>query len=104
MSELRKQRIWSEEEFELFHFRDRTGPEVDIVLEFGDGHVVGIEVKASSTYRSEHFSGLRFLRDRLGDRFLGGYVLGLSDRGISMGDRLWGLPVSVLWETSENRP
>lgn len=99
VSELRKQRIWNEEEFELFHFRDRTGPEVDIVLEFGDGSVVGIEVKASSTYRSEHFSGLRFLRDRLGDRFLGGYVLSLSDRGISMGDRLCGLPVSALWET-----
>lgn len=97
VGELRKQRVWTEEEFEMFHFRDRTGPEVDIVLEFGDGRVVGLEVKASATYRPEHFAGLRFLRDRLGDRFVGGYVLSLADRGISMGDRLWGLPASALW-------
>lgn len=98
VAELMKQRSWSEQEYELFHFRDRDGIEVDIVAEFADGSVMAFEVKAMSTPRSDHFKGLRVLRDRLGDRFVGGYVLNTADSGVAMGDRLWALPVSALWE------
>lgn len=98
VGELLRQRTWSEQEYRLFHFRDHTGIEVDIVLEFFDGSVIGIEVKSTSTAKSDHFSGLRVLRDRLGDRFLGGFALNTSDRGLGFGDRLWSLPVSALWE------
>ena len=97
-TELLKQQTWSEQEFRLFHYRDRGGVEVDVVAEFDDGTVVGIEVKTSGTYRSEHFKGLRFLRDRLGDRFRCGVVLGMADRGHVMSDRLVGLPASAVWE------
>ena len=93
-----KQQTWSEQEFRLFHYRDRGGVEVDVVAEFDDGTVVGIEVKTSGTYRSEHFKGLRFLRDRLGDRFRCGVVLGMAGRGHVMSDRLVGLPASAVWE------
>lgn len=97
-AELLKQQSWSREEFRLFHYRDRTGFEVDLVAELGDGTVVGIEVKTSSSYRPDHFKGLRFLRDRLGDRFRRGVVLGMFDRGFQISDRLIGLPASALWE------
>jgi predicted AAA+ superfamily ATPase len=97
-AELMKQRSWSEQEYELFHFRDRDGVEVDIVAEFADGGVIAFEVKAMSTLRSDHFKGLRFLRDKLGDRFLGGYVLNTADSGTFMGDRMWGLPATAIWE------
>lgn len=97
-SELLKQRSWSEQDFQLFHFRDRDGVEVDLVVEFDDGRVLGIEVKASSTYRSEHFAGLRMLRDKLGDRFVAGIVMGMADAGFQYADRLYGLPVSALWQ------
>lgn len=96
--ELFRQQSWSAEEFELFHYRDRDGREVDIVAEFFDGSVIGLEVKSGATYRTEHFTGLRLLRERLGDRFLGGYVLGTAAESIAFGDRLWGLPISALWE------
>lgn len=97
-SELLKQRSWSEHDFQLFHFRDRDGVEVDLVLELDDGRVIALEVKASSTYRSEHFAGLRFLKDRLGDRFIAGIVVGMSDRGYQYADRLFGLPAAALWQ------
>lgn len=97
-AELLKQQSWSREEFRLFHYRDRTGIEVDLVAELGDGTVVGIKVKTSSSYRPDHFKGLRFLRDRLGDRFRRGVVLGMFDRGFQISDRLIGLPASTLWE------
>lgn len=98
VSELLKQRTWSTQEYELFHFRDRGGLEVDLVAELADGSVVGFEVKASATVMANHFAGLRALRDRLGDRFVGGFVLNTSDRGLAYGRKLWSLPVAALWE------
>ncbi|MFZ1911954.1 MAG: ATP-binding protein [Propionicimonas sp.] len=97
-TELLKQRAWSEQDYQLFHFRDRNGAEVDLVMEFDDGRVLGIEVKASSTYRAEQFVGLRVLRDNLGDRFLGGFVVGMADAGYQYAERLYGLPASALWQ------
>lgn len=97
-SELAKQRGWSNEEFELFHFRDRDGMEVDLVVEFSDGRVFLIEVKATETLRSEHSKAIKTLGRRLGDRFTGGAVLSFVSERISLGDNVWSLPVSALWE------
>lgn len=96
--ELLKQQGWSDVEFEVFHYRDRDGVEVDLIVELDDGRVLAIEVKSSVTYKPEHFKGLRFVRDRLGDRFAGGIVLGMAAEGLRFGDRLWGMPISALWE------
>ncbi|MFZ1410943.1 MAG: ATP-binding protein [Micropruina sp.] len=102
-SELLKQKSWSEQDYQLFHFRDRDGLEVDLVLELDDGRIIAIEVKASSSYRSEHFAGLRYLRDKLGDRFLAGVVLGMSGTGYQYADRLFGLPAAALWLARSTR-
>lgn len=98
VGELLKQQTWSEEEFEVFHYRTRTGIEVDVVIEFGDGEVLGLEIKSGTSFRPDHFAGLRSLRDRLGDRFAGGIVLNSGDRGYRFADRLHGLPIAALWE------
>lgn len=98
--ELRRQLVWSETEASLFHFRDRVGREVDLVLEAGDRSVAGVEVKASSTVRAEDFKGLTFLRDKIGDRFALGVVLYTGTTPLPFGDRLWALPSSSLWTAS----
>lgn len=98
IAELRKQQGWSAAEFALWHFRTRTGLEIDTVVELDDGRVIGIEVKASMTYQADQFKGLRALRDQLGDRFLCGIVLGTAPHGYRYADRLWGLPLAALWE------
>jgi hypothetical protein len=67
--ELRKQLTWSHEPATMWHFRDRDGAEVDLVLEHGDGRVVGIEVKAARSVSSRDAAGLRYLADRLGPRY-----------------------------------
>lgn len=97
-SELRRQQTWSEQEFRLFHYRDSGGIEVDLVVEFADGRVLALEVKASATYQARQFRGLTALRDALGDRFLGGIVLGTAQHGYRYAPKLWGLPISALWE------
>jgi uncharacterized protein len=79
------------------YFRDRDGREVDFVLERRSGEVVGIEAKASSTVTASDFRHLRWLQDRLGDRFIAGYVLHLGEHTGSFGRGLKALPLSALW-------
>lgn len=95
--ELRKQSTWAESMPQLYHFRDRSGIEVDFVLEHPDGRIVGIEVKATSTTRREDFRGLTFLADRLGERFAFGVVLNMAPEATPFGAKLAALPIDSLW-------
>jgi uncharacterized protein len=95
--QLARQLPWSVERPTLWHFRDRNGQEVDLILEHPDGRIVGIEVKASSTVGARDFRGLRYLQDRLGDRFAYGVVLHTANEALPFGERLAALPLSALW-------
>ncbi len=95
--ELLRQTDWAEHPVQLFHYRDKQQREVDIVLERHTGDVVGVEVKASATPASGDFAGLRYLRDRLGDRFKSGVVLHTGADTLPFGDRLAAVPVAGLW-------
>jgi predicted AAA+ superfamily ATPase len=96
-AELLKQRTWTTREFELFHYRDRAGIEVDLVLELTGGQVIAIEVKSSTSFKGEHFQGVKTLRDQLGERFVAGIVLNTGASSYRYGDRLYGLPIDALW-------
>jgi predicted AAA+ superfamily ATPase len=65
---------WAEEAMNIYHFRDRQQNEVDLILEQADGHLIGIEVKASSTVRDSDFNGLRKLSELVGKRLKYGLV------------------------------
>jgi predicted AAA+ superfamily ATPase len=81
----------------IYFYRDHDGREVDFVLEQRGGRVVGIEVKSSSTVSANDFRHLRWLRDRLGDAFVAGYVLYLGPETLPFGDRMTALPLSTMW-------
>ena len=97
VGEVARQLTWSETEASMFHWRDRDGAEVDIVLERPDGDVVGIEVKASFDLHAGDSKGLRALRDRLGPAFVSGIVLHCGDRVQRLDDRIIAMPVAALW-------
>ena len=99
--ELRKQIGWSLARPSIWHFRDRSGVEVDLLLEHGDGRIVGIEVKATSSPKSADFKGLRFLAERLGDRFHFGCLLTAAPEATPFGPKLAALPVSALWSAPQ---
>ncbi|MGH3972642.1 MAG: ATP-binding protein [Pseudonocardiaceae bacterium] len=104
VSELARQLTWSQELVDLYHYRDHNKVEVDAVLENRQRQVVGIEVKAASTVRSEDFSGLRRLADKLGDDFLVGIVLYTGNTTLPFGPKLRAIPISALWQLRSNEP
>ena len=98
LSELARQLTWSTELADLYHYRDHNKIEVDAVLENRRRQVVGIEVKAASTVRTEDFGGLRRLADKLGEDFIVGVVLYTGTATLPFGPKFRALPLSALWQ------
>lgn len=96
--ELRRLASFEEEEIQFHHFRDRDDYEVDIVLERGGRALAGVEVKASATVRPADFRGLRKLAEVAGRRFVAGVVLYDGEVCASFGDRMFAVPIRLLWE------
>lgn len=99
LGEIARQLTWSRTSARLYHYRDRDRYEVDAVLEDNAGNVVGVEVKATETVRSDDFRGLKALQRRVGKHFRAGFVLYCGTESLSFGDRLTCLPISALWTT-----
>lgn len=97
LGELLKAVDWAAERPVPFHWRDRSGREVDLLLERRDGSVTAIECKLASTVEGSDFRHLEFLRGQLGERFRGGAVVHTGPATARFGDRLWAVPVSALW-------
>lgn len=97
VGELRKQVSWLDEQVTVGHWRTHDGDEVDFVVEFDDGSVLGFEVKAGERVPGREFSGLRKLRVALGKRFVAGVVLNAGPRSFSYEDRLYVMPIDRLW-------
>jgi predicted AAA+ superfamily ATPase len=97
--ELRRQASWHEDDLSFFHFRDKDGVEVDIVLERGARLLAGVEIKLGATVTAADFRGLRKLADVAGKRFAAGVVLYDGEACLPFGERLFAVPIRALWET-----
>jgi len=97
VGEILKQVSWSDEVITASHFRTESGDEVDLVLETWDGRVAGFEIKAGTRIKDPDLNGLRLLRDRLGDRFVGGFVLNLGELAYRKEDGIAIMPLCSLW-------
>lgn len=97
VNEVSKQLGWSSTRADLRHFRDRDGREVDVILQARDGRVAAIEVKAARDVDEHDVRWIRWLGDRLGDRFVGGVILHIGERVTPLGDRIVAAPIATLW-------
>lgn len=95
--ELARQLTWSEQRGRLYHYRTRDKVEVDAVIETPDGRILGIEVKAGATVRTEDLAGLRHLANHVGERFVTGYVLYPGGQTLPFGEKIRAVPLDALW-------
>lgn len=98
--ELQRQANWEETDYRFYHFRDREGMEVDIVIERGGRTLCAIEVKAGATVGANDFKTLKRLRDATGRRFHRGVVIHDGEQTLPLGDRLFAVPYRELWRAS----
>ena len=95
--EIARQLTWSDTRARQCHYRTKDKIGVDVVLETPDGRIVGVEVKAGTTVRSEDLAGLRNLANQAGDRFVAGFVLYIGSQTLPFGERFRALPMDALW-------
>ncbi len=95
--ELRRQASWQRYRVDFFHYRDRDGREVDLVLERGND-IAAVEVKASATVTPADFKAMRRLKQVAGKRFRAGVVLYDGEICAGFGGGMLAVPVRLLWE------
>jgi predicted AAA+ superfamily ATPase len=96
--ELRRQASWQDDPITFYHYRDKDGVEVDIVLEGRGQFVAGVEVKSAATLTARDFRGLLKLKESTGNRFVGGVVFYDGEVTTTFGDKLFAVPIRSLWE------
>jgi hypothetical protein len=101
VSEVLKQVSWISGVTGCGHWRTHDGAEVDVVVERDDGHVIAFEVKSALRVRDRDLTGLRILRNELGDAFVAGVALYLGERAHTVEDRIHVAPVDRLWTRTE---
>ena len=69
-----------------------------LLLEYPNGHISGVEVKARAAVTEEDFHGLKELHRQTDSDFMCGVVLYRGPKTIPFGDRLWAVPVDAMWE------
>lgn len=98
MAQLRAEAAVSTSEPTLYHLRTEQGRhEIDIIIEYADGRIFGFEVKAGGGPNIDDAKHLQWLRDELGDQFIGGAVLHTGPRRYPIADRIVAAPISSLW-------
>ena len=94
--EILKHQSWAASSTTMRHYR-LNNDEIDIVLEAQSGELAAIEVKARASIRERDWRVIAELRDRRPDRFKAGVILYTGRQTIPLGDRIWAVPISGLW-------
>lgn len=95
--ELKRQASWHEADLAFYHFRDKDGYEVDLVIQQDGLRFAGIEVKAASTVTERDFQGLRRLGGAVGKHFRAGIVFYDGEHLLPFGEAMYAVPISALW-------
>lgn len=97
--ELRRQASGDRQPHDFFHFREKDGAAVDIVIQRGVTALAGVEVKAAATVNDADLRGMHKLRAVTGKRFAAGALLYNGDHCLSFDPGIYAVPLSALWES-----
>jgi predicted AAA+ superfamily ATPase len=97
-SEIVKLLSYGHSQAQLYHFRTSDGKEIDFILEQPDGRLAAIEVKTSEIIGSNDFKTLKIFQDQVKEDFVTGIVLYPGKEIILFGEKLWAVPLFMLWQ------
>jgi predicted AAA+ superfamily ATPase len=95
--ELLKQISWNDKSIQIYHYRDYSHSEVDIILEGPGGNLVAIEIKSSETISKNDFKGLKAFQEVAGEKFIQGILLYAGNTYLPFGEKLTAFPLTSLW-------
>lgn len=82
---------------QVFHLRDYNGRhEIDLIIQRRDGRVFACEVKLAAAATLDDARHLRWLRDQIGDRFIGGAVITTGPEAYRQPDGIAVIPLGLL--------
>lgn len=86
-------------EYELYHYRDREKREIDFIVQDTGNNIYGIEVKAGSSVTKDQFKHMRWFKENLvhGKSFTG-IVLYTGEHVIPFGENMLAVPMNNLWD------
>jgi predicted AAA+ superfamily ATPase len=86
-------------EYSLFHYRDREKREIDYLIEREDGSLLGIEVKSGSTVDNKSFKHLKWFKENIAkEKHFIGLVLYTGENTLSFGNNMWAISINNLWD------
>jgi predicted AAA+ superfamily ATPase len=94
---LLKHAATTDNEYRMFHYRDRAKYEVDLVIENAQGQLVGVEVKAAASVNERDLRGIRRFAEAASDKMRLGVILYDGVETFSLGSDLLAAPLSTLW-------
>lgn len=98
VAQLRAQAEVSEKRPTIYHLRELNGRhEIDVLMELGGRDVIAVEIKADSAPGPDASRHLRWLQERLSDRFLCGIVFHTGSSRFDMDRKIFALPICALW-------
>ena len=101
-SEIAAQVDAGDDRFSLYHYRDNEQREMDMLIESDEGDLIGIEIKAGLTVRSEDFQHMRWFNKHVaGKRSFTGILLYAGPDVLSFGDNLLALPTTAIWQVAD---
>ncbi len=102
-SELLRSSPYQRNDFRFYHWRDRRGREIDMLVECDNG-MVAVEVKASTMVGLQDFRHQRwFATEGPGqNRRVNSIIFYLGEHKLRFGERMFALPVSCLWSQPKN--
>jgi predicted AAA+ superfamily ATPase len=97
VSELLRQASWGGNVADFGHFRTRDNEEVDLVIENDEGGIIGFEIKAGNSVKSDGLDGLRQLKKVTGSSFVGGIALYTGSRSYTYEPQIHVIPLDRIW-------
>jgi predicted AAA+ superfamily ATPase len=94
VSQLLAHTTWTTNITRMFHFRTLDRYEIDIIIERQNRDIIAIEVKASRDVTVSDFSAMRWLKEKVGERFVRGFVAYGGPSLVAFGDDLFAIPLA----------